>query len=359
MTSFLERDFGEFTNLAAKRGFVRHLEADSLALGDSAVGDANIVIYKEGSVTRAADGTGVLSEDSDSGAVFGDVFNTHAGEGDTVLIAPNDYDTSSLSKIVTPAKNMTISGYGATVNSTVRVEQWPVDVLGLNVDGATGNGFEWFRAQGGTYADLRADNCTEVGFMLGGEENAQIGYGFWTGCNAKTNSGRGWVLDGSNTNSWANANVVTGGVSRHNGDGQTTDHGLEIQGVANYNTFIGMQIESNDGDYAAVVNGDENTFVGGHYVENVASMHFPGAGTANAIQGGRYPQGIVDDTTNGTGWFGFVGGSDTQSKVWMDNVGGATATDVDRGNIIFDPTNGRLVWKDGNGNAYYVGGTAL
>lgn len=348
------RDRRTFADLAAQSATI-----DRLSIGDSVGGDADILVYKDGGTTRAVDSSGTLVENTDAGTVIDTVFSTHITDGDDLLISPGTYDTSSVSTIATAGKFVTVDARGVEINSTFRVETWPVDVIGLTVDGAAGNGFEWFRAQGATFADLRARNCGGDGFVLGGEANAQVAYGYWSGCNAKTNAGRGWVLDGSFSNNWVNANVFSGCVSRQNGDTQTTDHGLETTGVANYNTWLGFQAEGNDGDFGAVVDTDENTFLGGHIVGNTASIHFPGTGTTNVIMGGRHPTGIQDDTTNGTGWFGFANSPGSMSKFWIDNVGGAAATDVDRGNIIFDPTNGRIVWKDGNGNAYYASGTAL
>lgn len=153
-------------------------------------------------------------------------------------------------------------------------------------------------------------------------------------------------------------------------------NGIEIQntsgGAINMNGMeVRTQVVYGCADGLNIIDGVANTYrLGNMEMNDYAPVrcatrenaffitHTEGNGNAVTIDGnqnlvwGDLKEGIVDNGAENAV-------SDRWWKLPVADIPGATATDLSQNQVAMDSTNGRLVWKDPSGTAYYVGGTAL
>ena len=203
------------------------------------------------------------------------------------VVRPGQYHSTS--PITISAENVTIIAFGAIFDTTIEIRSKGIRLYGATVRGAPGDGFRFWRGQGSHFEALVSEKNGGNGFVLGGEDGAQIGWSSFLGCRALGNAQHGWLLNASGPKSWINANTFDACWSRANGGS-----GWHSEGRANYNSWFGHHAESNGqagGDVAAMdLGGAQNFLYGGHGVgtakDGVALRCADGRGSV--VFGGRY-----------------------------------------------------------------------
>lgn len=285
--------------------FAEGIDSNSLDTGRMLTGDSlasaqsDVAVYLDGSEAVAVQPSGEIARSTSHGTVIQQALNALSRD-DVCQIAPGSYGSSDVDPIETPTvQDLDVLADGAVIDSTFRVRDHGCGVRGLKVDGAAGNGFEFQRGQSGYFENLKAENCGNHGFLVGGKQDWQVAYSVWMNCHADANSGDGVVVDGSNTNNWVNANLFNF-KSRGN-----TGNGIVHKGAAHYNTYSAPQVESNgdpQGSALKILDSNENLILGPHVV-TPGTWSLEGAGTAarNMAIGGRTPQGVTGmfDQTQG------------------------------------------------------------
>lgn len=259
---------------------------------ESSLDESVDVLVYQSSADTVAERDGSTIYQGAAGATIQAAFDDLAPY-EKLLIAPGQYDTSDVDPLVSPGggatnENNVIEAWGARINSTLEWVSQVSQLFGLVVDGAPGTGFVVRAGQRGAFVGCRAKNCGSHGWHLG-VNGGQVATQTWKDCHAASCGATGWLLDGSEDNAWVNANTFVGCTS-----GGHTGYGLETKGVANYNTFTQLQMESNSESSGALINSRENTFIGCHIVGNGGLAIEGGPDAArNTVLGGRYPRGIV------------------------------------------------------------------
>lgn len=157
-------------------------------------------------------------------------------------------------------------------------------------------------AGGGTASQTTTVTAVECPYGI----NTQVTRSTFNSCGAYDIDNAGWYVDGTTTGtnrSWFNACTTTG-LSLVSCDGKS----YKVRGYsggngggsqANYNTHVGMNIESGAANESIFDNtGRQNTFIGGHIVKtNGAGVSVNISDAYNYLFGGRY-LGTVDANSN-------------------------------------------------------------
>ncbi len=189
-------------------------------------------------------------------------------------------------------KNCDWMGNGAVLDNEIIISGQDVTIRDLSVENSPGNGFSWFRGQGGYFYNLKASGCKKAGFLLGGKKGAQVAWACFHSLVAKHNND-GFILDGSHVKNWVNANICDAFIARAN-----SRYGIYLTSKANYNTFNGLHCEGNgkeDENVPAMYidRSRDNVFVGGQLVtkKQTVSSVVVDRGANNVYVGGRYVAG--------------------------------------------------------------------